>query len=216
MENDKEVKDAIGQRNFDLLFADVKAGRIKYYKMKLTANKMHPNVHGIFEQHKGESLEVVWFLMMDQWYNEVLYKGDRDGCQLIKDILEDKDVGLHALSKNLQIPSLLKETNRDISDRSLDEPTVPLVTAETVKEKKELYPRKVVCCAAFVIFLSVCLSAIATYATSYFYKHGMVPTEQLESGEDIERFKGGFEMKGLNDVGGPSSSDVQWIERCPK
>eukprot|EP00092_Neocalanus_flemingeri_P048104 GFUD01054783.1.p1 GENE.GFUD01054783.1~~GFUD01054783.1.p1 ORF type:complete len:117 (+),score=8.52 GFUD01054783.1:68-418(+) len=113
MEWNKEVKEAIGPHNYNLLLEEVRKGVLTLQHMKDIAMKMHPHVHGTFVQH--ERVEDRCFLMrilLDKWYLTVLYKQDIDGAMQLIEILDDKDIGLHVLVlKMKQISNKVPQKN---------------------------------------------------------------------------------------------------------
>ena len=169
MERNEEVKKAINPENFDLLLDYIRTGRIQHHQMKLIAMKMHRHVHGVYVENKlkGEKLDVLILLMLDVWFEKVLYQTNVNGLLELKKILEEKDVGLHALAKNLKlneesIPSAPSHVVATSTDTSSDELTVPLVSKEKTEEKYQSIPRIAVVYGISVI----CLIAFAALAVS--------------------------------------------------
>ena len=101
MNYEKEIRQNISDKVFNLLADQVQNGFISEHQMQKIGLEMHPRVNGVFV-HQGGKFGIrqidIWELMLDCWYEHVLYSETVDGQQRLKDIFTKVDL-LHLAHK---------------------------------------------------------------------------------------------------------------------
>ena len=112
----KEIKDALGAPNVELLLDEIDEGIVEKDCIQTIALKMKGGVHGVFVEKTLDrqcSLKQVMRHMLDKWYTHEIYKckqDKEDPLDKLKNILEDKDVKLDYLAQQMTPVKLTKAT----------------------------------------------------------------------------------------------------------
>merc|ERR1711892_618193 len=105
MERKEEVRDAIGEKAFDILLGEARDGMLRKESLKQLSLAMNRRVHGVYTEkitRDDVKLEEVLQYMLDMWWEMELYKKEFDGLSCLLEILEDKNFGLQALAEKIR------------------------------------------------------------------------------------------------------------------
>ena len=105
MERSEEVRSAIGSENYTTLIDNIAHGFITKQNIKDISLQMGPTVHGVFVAQTSKPefvLKDVMRMMLDQWFLVRLFK-DKNGTNLLKEILMHEDIRLLSIADKLKI-----------------------------------------------------------------------------------------------------------------
>jgi len=102
MDHRKEVQEKLGKANVDLFYDLIEKGKITKTTLRNMAPEMHENVKSAYEANKQEKLLDLAQCMFDSWYENELSRDDVDGVSRLKEIFEEKLVGLGYLSNKIR------------------------------------------------------------------------------------------------------------------
>ena len=105
-----DIKELLGEQNFEAIIKEVDNGSITKDKLKIVAVAM--GVHETYDFYKGyRNSELIRYLL-DAWFIEKIQaKQDVDAIELMKNILKDDRVNLQYLANRLSHISTTTQTN---------------------------------------------------------------------------------------------------------
>ena len=122
MNHEEELKEKIGERNYDLLINEITKGLLTPQQVKDIGLRMDKTkqVNGIYEAKMNEKHELkdVMRHMLDMWWQVELWN-TVDGLEALMKVLTHKDIGLHYLAQRMK-PDL-PTTFPDIPEQFQDE-----------------------------------------------------------------------------------------------
>ena len=84
MEFEQEIKKKLGEETLNLLFQEIRNGKVTEPQIKFIGLKMSLSVNGIFEQKRNqyEGMINIFYRMLDEWYKceftEMMWNVKRD------------------------------------------------------------------------------------------------------------------------------------------
>ena len=84
MEFEQEIKKKLGEETLNLLFKEIRNGKVTETQIKFIGLKMSLSVNGIFEQKRNqcEGMINIFYRMLDEWYKceftEMMWNVKRD------------------------------------------------------------------------------------------------------------------------------------------
>ena len=105
MNHEEELKEKIGERNFDLLIEEITKGLLTPQQVKDIGLRMDKTkqVNGVYEAKKYQhELKDVMRYVLDRWWEVELHKEEVDGFEALIKVLTHKDIGLHYLAQRMK------------------------------------------------------------------------------------------------------------------
>jgi len=103
MDHIDEVKETLGEDNYDLLVEAIEYGHITETKLQTIGMKLNKATNSVWKARRiHENLLETMKMMLDVWWQKELQKNEVNGLEKLVDILNHKDVELYSLAQKMK------------------------------------------------------------------------------------------------------------------
>ena len=123
MEQEDDINKELGDE-LRILINEIRNGKVKHSKIRRMAQKMNPDVYGVYVQNekKNDDQVYIFYLMLDEWYKCELYLTEVNSRERLYSILKEPDIKLNYIVQQMEDSSDSSQWIDTYNDNNDDPP----------------------------------------------------------------------------------------------